>query len=124
MRSCTSGSAGIRMTRTRFARVGRRRFRTTGGPTRRTLASRRSRTEIATRRNVTLRTLITTFILALVAIPSLADDLRVDLEKLPAGSQIDLTGQWPYKPGYAIASDEHPESDPKQGGYVAVPVPQ
>lgn len=60
----------------------------------------------------------------LLAPLSFADDLSVDLNKMPVGSRIDLTGHWPYKPGYAIGADEHPESDPKQDGYVPVPVPQ
>lgn len=71
-----------------------------------------------------MRKLITTVILALITISAFGDDLSVDFNKLPVGSRIDLTGHWPYKPGYAIGADEHPESDPKQEGYVPVPVPQ
>ena len=44
------------------------------------------------------------------------------------GTVIDLTqGQWLFKPGYALAEDEKPETleaDAKTEGYLPVPVPQ
>jgi beta-galactosidase len=39
------------------------------------------------------------------------------------GDSIDLTGTWLYKPGYDIGSDESPQTNERDRGYVKVPVP-
>src|SRR6267142_438869 len=40
------------------------------------------------------------------------------------GHSFDLTGQWLYKPGYAIATNERPEIAGQEAGFSPVPVPQ
>jgi hypothetical protein len=57
--------------------------------------------------------------------PSRADDIKLKPSQLTPGSRIDLTGQWHYKPGYAIGKDESPEKPGATAeGYVSIPVPQ
>lgn len=43
---------------------------------------------------------------------------------LQPGARTDLSGQWHYKPGYAVAAGERPETESDQAGFVAVAVPQ
>lgn len=65
---------------------------------------------------------VTLFCACLVA-SSPADEVK--LEALSPGTQIDLTGMWSYKPGYAIAKEESPQNpDATTDGYVSIPVPQ
>lgn len=53
-------------------------------------------------------------------------DGRVTLnpEQLRPGSQIDLTGQWQFKPAYMLKEGEQPASALAADEYVTVPVPQ
>jgi hypothetical protein len=55
--------------------------------------------------------------------------VTLDAASLRAGARIDLTGRWLYKPGYAVAAGETPQSpgspgDAPPAGYLSVPVPQ
>jgi beta-galactosidase len=43
---------------------------------------------------------------------------------LQPGTHTDLTGQWYYKPGYAVADGERPETESDNTGFVPVAVPQ
>ena len=45
-------------------------------------------------------------------------------DKLAPGTSIDLTGQWLFKPAYALGDGEKPEASTESSGYNAVPVPQ
>src|SRR5438093_10221987 len=45
-------------------------------------------------------------------------------KQLQAGHSFDLTGEWLYKPGYAIATNERPEIADQGTGFSPVPVPQ
>lgn len=45
-------------------------------------------------------------------------------DKLMPGTTIDLTGQWLFKPTYALVDGEKPEAASDASGYNAVPVPQ
>jgi hypothetical protein len=40
------------------------------------------------------------------------------------GASLDLSGHWLYKPGYAVATGESPESESSATGFVPVGVPQ
>src|SRR2546422_6754854 len=50
--------------------------------------------------------------------------IRFALEQLQPGHAFDLTGQWLYKPGYAVAPDEKPELASQAASFIPVPVPQ
>ena len=43
---------------------------------------------------------------------------------LQPGTHTDLSGQWFYKPGYAVAAAERPETESGNAGFVPVAVPQ
>jgi len=43
---------------------------------------------------------------------------------LQLGTHISLSGQWFYKPGYAVAASERPETESDNAGFVPVAVPQ
>ncbi|HEV2293454.1 MAG TPA: glycoside hydrolase family 2 TIM barrel-domain containing protein [Tepidisphaeraceae bacterium] len=45
-------------------------------------------------------------------------------DKLTPGTTIDLTGQWLFKPTYALDDGEKPESSTEPSGYHPAPVPQ
>ncbi|HZM04129.1 MAG TPA: glycoside hydrolase family 2 TIM barrel-domain containing protein, partial [Candidatus Saccharimonadales bacterium] len=53
-------------------------------------------------------------------------DGRVSLaaNDLQAGKRFDLSGQWSYKPGYAVAAGEQPETAANADGFGPVAVPQ
>src|SRR5688572_7033620 len=50
--------------------------------------------------------------------------MKVPADKLTPGTTIDLTGQWLFKPTYAVGKDEKPETSSETSGYNPVPVPQ
>ncbi|MEO6654795.1 MAG: glycoside hydrolase family 2 TIM barrel-domain containing protein [Pyrinomonadaceae bacterium] len=50
--------------------------------------------------------------------------VAVNTERLKAGSEISLVGEWLYKPGYLVNAREQPQMETGQDGYVPVPVPQ
>jgi len=45
-------------------------------------------------------------------------------ENLEPGKSFGLTGEWLYKPGYSLATNDKPELSDDSAGYVPVPVPQ
>ncbi len=51
-------------------------------------------------------------------------ELTFTVQQLQPGHSFDLSGEWLYKPGYAIARGEKPEATESQLGFVPVPVPQ
>src|ERR1700751_2171771 len=50
--------------------------------------------------------------------------VSLDPAGLTPGTRVDLTGQWLFKPAYALAAGEHPESDANDARYLTTPVPQ
>jgi len=50
--------------------------------------------------------------------------VKIAEDKLAPGTSIDLTGQWLFKPAYALGDGEKPEASTESSGYNAVPVPQ
>src|SRR5918993_1898313 len=50
--------------------------------------------------------------------------VKVPEDKLTPGTTIDLTGQWLFKPTYALGEGEKPQSSSDTSGYNAVTVPQ
>ena len=52
-----------------------------------------------------------------------AGQVTLDTKSLEPGTQIDLTGQWLFRPTYAIKPGDKPESPAAADGYLKVPVP-
>lgn len=50
--------------------------------------------------------------------------LELGTDKLRPGASFDLTGNWLFKPGYAVATNETPESSVAGEKFTPVPVPQ
>lgn len=50
--------------------------------------------------------------------------VSLDESSLVPGTRVDLTGQWLFKPAYAVGQGEHPASDTGDEKYLSVPVPQ
>ncbi|HZZ44794.1 MAG TPA: glycoside hydrolase family 2 TIM barrel-domain containing protein [Tepidisphaeraceae bacterium] len=49
--------------------------------------------------------------------------VSLDGVKLEAGMRVDLTGQWLFKPGTAVADGGDPKTDVNDAGYLTTPVP-
>ncbi|MGB7158524.1 MAG: glycoside hydrolase family 2 TIM barrel-domain containing protein [Tepidisphaeraceae bacterium] len=50
--------------------------------------------------------------------------VSIAADKLAPGTTIDLTGQWLFKPTYALSNGEKPQDATESSGYNPVPVPQ
>src|SRR5258706_14309124 len=86
-------------------------------------------------RHTVHRSRITLFVCCSLAAPCLLSQNAADaqvrngsislsLQQLQPGHAFDLTGQWLYKPGYAVATNERPEIADQATGFSPVPVPQ
>ena len=77
-----------------------------------------------------LTILCLTFLLGLskvggaVELPVRAGLASFPSEDLEPGKTFALDGEWLYKPGYALSTDEKPELSGDSNGYLPVPVPQ
>src|SRR5688572_16446190 len=71
-----------------------------------------------------LMTLIVAGLHTVVSAQATPQGVKVAEDKLTPGTTIDLTGQWLFKPTYAIAQGEKPETSSESSGYNPVPVPQ
>ncbi|MBA2341721.1 MAG: hypothetical protein H0V88_15135 [Pyrinomonadaceae bacterium] len=50
--------------------------------------------------------------------------IRLDAAQMRAGTEVELTGEWLYKPGYLMQANAAPPRLDNRTGYVPVPVPQ
>lgn len=61
---------------------------------------------------------------ATVSAQATPQGVKVAEDKLTPGTTINLTGQWLFKPTYALGQGEKPELSTEASGYNPVPVPQ
>jgi hypothetical protein len=64
--------------------------------------------------------------MTLASIATADESLRagsITIANAEVGTVVDLTGQWLYKPGYALGAGERPAVSDNPEGYVPVPVP-
>jgi beta-galactosidase len=71
-----------------------------------------------------LMTLIVAGLHTVASAQATPQGVKVADDKLTPGTTIDLTGQWPFKPTYALGQGEKPETSDETSGYNPVPVPQ
>ena len=73
------------------------------------------------------RLVIVLFVLLFSAVANAAvsaGKVRLQSKDIINGNVIDLTGEWLYKPGYALDKNEAPQSVGTDRGYVRISVPQ
>ena len=71
-----------------------------------------------------LMTLIVAGLHTIASAQATPQGVEIAEDKLKAGTTIDLTGQWLFKPTYALGAGEKPETSSETSGYNPVPVPQ